>query len=115
MRWLFFTLLLGHAGVHAVMWTLPFTDATDDMPFNPAHSWWLGDQRVIAALLAGVVTVLYVVVGIGWLTEASWWPTAMIGASALSLALMTLFFSPWWVVGIALSFGLGIYALQAPT
>ena len=51
MRWLFFAFLLGHAAVHAVMWTLPFTDASEEMPFDPAHSWWLGDQRVAAGLL----------------------------------------------------------------
>lgn len=113
MRWAFLAFVLGHAGVHAVMWTLPFTDGTNDMPFDPAHSWWLGDQRLTALLLAVLVTMLYVVAGIGWVTEASWWPTMMIGGSALSLALMTLFFAPWWLVGIALSLGLAIYGLQA--
>ena len=115
MRWLFFTFLLGHAGVHAVMWTLPFTDATDEMPFDPAHSWWLGDQRVTAVLLAGAVTVLYAVAGVGWLADASWWPATMVGASALSLVLMGLFYAPWWVVGIVLSLGLAVYGLQAQT
>jgi hypothetical protein len=43
-RWLFFAFLLGHAAVPAVMWTLPFTDATDDMPFNPAESWLFGES-----------------------------------------------------------------------
>ncbi len=115
MRWLFFAFVLGHAGVHAVMWTLPFTDAVDDMPFDPAHSWWLGDQRVAAVLLAGVIAAVYVVAGAAWLGDASWWPTAMIGASALSLLLMVLFFAPWWLVGIALSSGLAVYGLQART
>ena len=113
MRWLFFAFVLGHAGVHAVMWTLPFTDATADMPFDPAHSWWLGDQRVVAVVLAGFAAVGYIVAGAGWLTDASWWPVTMIGASMLSLLLMALFFAPWWLVGIALSTGLAIYAMQA--
>lgn len=112
MRWLFFAFVLGHAAVHAVMWTLPFTDATEEMPFDPAHSWWLGDQRMAAAVLAGIVTVAYVIAGVGWLADASWWPLTMIGASALSLLLMVLFFAPWWLVGIALSAGLAIYGLQ---
>lgn len=42
--------VLGHAAVHAVMWALPFTDAIEDMPFDPAHSWWL----VGIALSAGL-------------------------------------------------------------
>lgn len=115
MRWLFFAFVLGHAGVHAVMWTLPFTDATDEMPFDPAHSWWLGDQRVAAVVLAGVVAIIYVVAGVGWLADAAWWPAAMIGASALSLLLMVLFLAPWWLVGIALSVALAVHGLQAQT
>jgi hypothetical protein len=115
MRWLFFAFVLGHAGVHAVMWTLPFTDATEEMPFDPAHSWWLGEQRFAAVLFAGAIASVYVIAGAGWLADASWWPPAMIGASVLSLLLMALFFSPWWLAGIAISAGLAIYALQART
>lgn len=113
MRWLFVLFLLGHAAVHAVMWTLPFTDATSEMPFNPAHSWLLGDQRITAVVLAGLVTAAYLTAAAGWLGHAAWWPATMIGASALSLLLMVLFFVPWWLIGIVLSGGLMIYALQA--
>ena len=113
MRVLFFAFLLGHAAVHAVMWTLPFTGAVAEMPFDPARSWLLGDQRSLAAVLAGLVAVAYVAAGAGWLGHAAWWPATMIGASALSLLLMALFFAPWWLVGIVLSGGLMVYALQA--
>lgn len=113
MRALFFAFLLGHAGVHAVMWTLPFTDATEDMPFDPARSWLVGDQRTTAAVLAVLVAVAYVVAGSGWLSHSAWWPATMVGASAVSLLLMALFWTPWWLVGVALSGGLAVYALQA--
>lgn len=113
MRGLFLAFLLGHAAVHAVMWTLPFTDAVDDMPFDPAHSWLLGDQRMLAVVVAGLVAVAYVVVGLGWLGHAGWWPATMVGASALSLLLMGVFYAPWWLVGVAISGGLLVYALQA--
>lgn len=113
MRWLFFAFLLGHAAVHVVMWTLPFTDAIKDMPFNPARSWLLGDQRVAAVVLAGVVAVGFAIAGVGWLLDAQWWPVSMASASALSLLLMALFFAPWWLVGIALSGGLALYAFRA--
>jgi hypothetical protein len=112
-RWLFFAFLLGHAAVPAVMWTLPFTDATDDMPFNPAESWLFGEQRNLAAVAAGLVTVAYLVAAVGWLAHASWWPPAMVAASTLSLLPMGLFFSPWWLVGIVLSGGLAVWAIQA--
>lgn len=114
MRALFFAFLAAHGAVHAVMWTLPFTDATADMPFDPAHSWLLGDQRTLAAVVAGLVTVAYLAAGAGWLAHADWWPATMVGASATSLLLMGVFFAPWWLVGIALSGGLAVYALQAP-
>lgn len=110
MRWLFLAFLLGHAAVHAVMWSLPFTDATNDLPFDPAESWLLGPQRTLAAVVAGFVTVAYVIAALGWLAQAAWWPPVMIAASALSLLLMGLFFSPWWLVGIALSGGLAVWA-----
>lgn len=113
MRIVFFVFLLGHAAVHAVMWTLPFTPATQDMPFDPARSWVLGDQRVVAVVLAAVVTIAYVVAGAGWLTHAPWWPVTMVGASGLSLLLMVLYFTPWWLVGVALSGGLAVYGLAA--
>lgn len=113
MRVLFFVFLLAHAAVHGVMWTLPFTDATHDMPFDPAHSWLLGDQRVLALVVAGLVSVSYLAAGVGWLAEAAWWPAKMVGASALSLALMVMFFAPWWLVGITISGALATYALQA--
>lgn len=113
MRALFFVFMLGHAAVHAVMWTLPFTDATSDMPFDPAHSWLLGEQRTAAVALAALVSVAYIVAGVGWLATASWWPATMLGASALSLLLMAAFFTPWWLIGIAISGALAVYGLQA--
>jgi hypothetical protein len=113
MRALFFAFLLGHAAVHAVMWTLPFTDATREMPFDPAHSWLLGDQRILAVVLAGMATASYLAAGAGWLAQAAWWPATMVGASALSLALMVVFFAPWWLVGMVVSGALAVYGAQA--
>lgn len=113
MRALFFAFVLGHAAVHAVMWSLPFTPASEEMPFDPAHSWVLGEQRVAAAVLAALVTLAYVIAGAGWLAHASWWPATMVAASALSLLLMGLFFAPWWLVGIVLSGGLAAYGVSA--
>lgn len=113
MRILFAVFLLGHAGVHAVMWTLPFTDAAVELPFDPGHSWLLGDHRVIAAGLAAVTAVAFIVAGGAYLGYAAWWPAALIGASVTSLLLMGVYFTPWWLVGIALSGALALYAIQA--
>lgn len=112
MRMLLTVFLIGHAAVHAVMWTLPFTDATRDMPFNPGHSWLLGDNRVLAAIVAGVATVAFAVTALGYLIDAGWWPPAMLAAATVSLLLMVGWFTPWWLAGIALSAGLAVYAWQ---
>jgi len=104
--------LLGHAAVHAVMWTLPFTDAKQDMPFDPGHSWLFGDNRLLAVVLAGIAAVTFAVTAIGYLSAAAWWPSAMLTAAAASLLLMVAYFTPWWLIGIALSSALAIYAWQ---
>lgn len=104
--------LLGHAAVHAVMWTLPFTDATRDMPFDPGHSWLFGDNRVLPVVLAGIAAVTFAVTAVGYLTAAAWWPRAMLTAATVSLVVMIGWFTPWWLVGIALSGALAVYAWQ---
>ena len=112
MRLLFSAFLLGHAAVHAVMWTLPFTDATRDMPFDPGHSWVWGDRRLVAAALAGLATVAFGASAIGYLLQATWWPPVTLAAVTISLVLMITYFTPWWTVGIVLSGGLAVYAWQ---
>ncbi len=105
--------LSGHAAVHAVMWTLPFTSAVSNMPFDPAHSWVWGESRLLALVLAGLATVAFAVTTVGYALDAGWWPPVMVLAAAVSLLLMVLYFSPYWSVGIVLSAGLLVYALQA--
>ena len=95
------------------MWTLPFTDAAAEMPFDPAHSWLLGLSRGPSAALAGVATAAFVVAAVGYLASVGWWPSMLLAGAAVSLLLMLLTFTPWWSVGIALSTGLAVYAWQA--
>lgn len=113
MRIVVAALLLGHAAVHAVMWTLPFTDATRDMPFDPGRSWLFGDSRLPAVVLAGLATAGFAVTAVGYLLGAAWWPPVMLVASAISLMLLVGWFTPWWLVGIALSAGLALFAWRA--
>lgn len=111
-RLVFAAFLFGHAAVHAVMWTLPFTDATTDMPFDPSRSWLLGTSRTLAVVVAGLATVGFVVAPVGYLVGAGWWPAVMFLAAVVSLLLMILYFTPWWSVGIVLSAGVAVYAWQ---
>lgn len=64
-------------------------------------------------MLAGVATAAFVVSAVGFALQAGWWPVAMLAASSVSLVLMIGWFRPWWVVGIALSGGLGVFAWQS--
>ena len=113
MRVAFVIFLFGHAAVHGVMWTLPFTDAGEDMPFDPAKSWLVGDRPEVAAVLAGLVAVGFGVAGVAFAARVAWWPGVLGGSAAVSLVLMVLFWSPYWIVGLVLSTALGISALQA--
>lgn len=113
MRVAFVIFLFGHAAVHGVMWTLPFTDAREDMPFDPAKSWLVGDRPEVAAVLAGLAVVGFVAAGIAFAARVAWWPEVLGGSAVVSLVLMVFFWSPYWIVGIVLSTAVGIYALQA--
>lgn len=50
-RFLFIAFFLAHAGIHAAIWVTPAAKAPN-APFNAGHSWLLGDQRVLALVLA---------------------------------------------------------------
>lgn len=113
MRVVFVIFLFGHAAVHGVMWSLPYTDAVDDMPFNPAESWLLGNRAGIAAGLAGVAAAGFVVAAAGFALRTTWWPSVLGAASAVSIVLMVLFLSSYWILGISLSAALGIFAWLA--
>lgn len=116
MRVVFAVFLIAHAAVHGVMWTLPFTEAVDNMPFNPAESWLIGNRPGIAAGLAGLASAGFVIAAVAFAARAAWWPEAL-GASAamslVSMVSMVLFWSPYWTVGIILSAALGMYAWRA--
>lgn len=113
MRWVAALFLLGHAAVHAVMWTLPFTDATEELPFDPADSWLLGRHPAVFAMWAGAVAALFVVGAVAVALDVSWWPPVLVVAGLTSVALMLVTFAPWWVVGIALSAVIAVVAARA--
>lgn len=105
--------LVGHAAVHAVMWTLPFTDATSDMPFDPADSWLLGHRPWLAVGVAGAAAAGFLAAAAGLALQTSWWPPVLAVAAVVSLLLMGLYWTAYWSVGIALGVGLAVYAVLA--
>ena len=103
--------IVAHGLVTALIWISP---AKADAPFQAAHSWLVGDARPLAAGVALGAAAGFVLTGIGFITQQAWWAFTGIGAGAVALLLMTLFFNPWLLAGIAISAGIlsaGIHTL----
>ena len=91
--------VIAHGLVHLAVWGPP---PSNDAPIQTARSWLLGDMRPLAVGLAIGATVLLTAGGIAVLTEAGWWPWLVIAGSAVSVLLMALTFTPWWLFGLAI-------------
>lgn len=113
-RILIAALLVGHGLVHAIMFALPYSaQAAADLPFNPSHSWLIGETRAFGFVSALVVTLGFIASGVGYLSRADWWPYITVVAALLSLALLVLYFSRWWLVGHAINIALIVFAWRA--
>jgi hypothetical protein len=93
-------LLVAHGLVTFGIWAAP---VTENAPFNPRHSWLLGDARTLAVTLAVTAAVAFVATGGGFLAQQDWWAAAAVAAGAVAVALMALYFSPWLSAGILIS------------
>jgi hypothetical protein len=104
--------VIAHGLVTAAIWASP---AREGEPFRATHSWILGDARSLAVALALVAALGFVLAGTGFLAHQAWWGVFGVGAGAVALVLMGLYFSPWLLAGIAISGGVlyaGAQALQ---
>ncbi len=108
--------LAAHGAVHGIMFGLPLLPAARaDMSFDPSSSWIVGEARVFAFLFALLVTAAFVAAGIAYAVESGWWPGMVIAASLLSLALLTLFASKWFILGYPIDAALLFLAWRALT
>lgn len=81
-RFLIAALFVGHGLVHGIMFSLPFsTQASADLPYNPSHSWLIGDTRSFGLGFALVVTVAFIVAGAAYFWHAGWWPAITLVAA----------------------------------
>lgn len=96
-------LVLAHGLVTVAIWVPDPHTVRPVPPMDTGHSWLLGEARALSLALAVIAGISIVVVGLAFLAGAAWWPPAAIGAGALSLVLFWLFFTPWWLVAIAIS------------
>jgi hypothetical protein len=100
--------LIAHGLVHLAVWLAP---AAEDAPFDPAHSWLLGDAPGVARPLALVACALFVPAGVLVLvTSAAGAATAAAGA-AVSLALVLLTYNRWLTAAVAINVAIAVVAL----
>ena len=109
-----FMLLVGHALVHVAYLTPapPHAEGAPEWPFAIERSWPVANlgvslevMRPVAYLLVAVVLVALVGAGlaiIDLVVPADWWPALVVTGAAASLLLLSLFFHPWLVIGVAI-------------
>lgn len=112
LHWIAGLFLVAHGLVHLAIW-LP-RPTPGEVPFDAAHSWLFGDMRAVVIVLSALAGFTFVVAGIVLLADASWWTTAAIGASVVSLLLMALTFTPWWLFGIVINIVIVVLASRSP-
>jgi hypothetical protein len=113
MRVLISGFVIAHGLVTMAMWIPDPHKVQPAPPMDTSHSWLVGDKRSLALGLAVISGLAVALAGFGLLVQAAWWPTVAILAAGLSLLLFAIFFSPWWLAGIAISTSLLFAAIQA--
>jgi len=106
--------LVAHGVVTAFIWGAPKLSVPEGQvqPPDPSHSWLLGDVRGISVALGVTTGIALAAAGVAFLTHQLWWPAAAIAAGGASFVLFAIFFTPWWLAGIAISASLVIGALR---
>jgi hypothetical protein len=79
---------------------------------NTSRSWLLGEARLVSLVLAILAGLFIVAGGVGLLSHQDWWSLVGLVGGALSLVLFGMFFTPWWLAGIAISAALVVAALR---
>ena len=99
-----------HGLVTAAIWLAP---GGEDAPFDPAHSWLIGDSRAVALFIGAMAGVALVTAGIGLLTDAAWWPALAVVGGVVGTALVVVWFHPWLLLGLAINVGVLVAGVRA--
>lgn len=115
-RFLFIGFLIAHGLVHLAIWLIP-KPADQKAPFEPDHSWLLGDQKTFSVLLAVTAAVLLVGAGLGLWASAGWWRSVAAVGLVTSFGLMVVYFNHWYlfIEGVNASLIVGIVWLTWPS
>jgi hypothetical protein len=100
--------LIAHGLVHLGVW-LPAPK--EDAPFDPGHSWLLGDARSQARTLAWAACLVLTASGILVLAGAGLGAGLAVTGAAISLALVVLMFHVWLVGAAAIDVTIALVAL----
>ena len=117
-RFLFIAFLIAHGLIHLVIWVIPPKPKDEAArPFDPSHSWLLGDREGPARAAALAATVLLIAAGLGLWAGVDWWQSAAVAGLATSLGLMIVYFDRWFLFIEAVNAGLivGILWLSWPS
>jgi hypothetical protein len=97
-------LLILHGLINAAIWATPAAKDPDS-PFDASHSWLLGDARVLGVVLALAAAAALLGAGVGMLGHHGWWRPWAVAGAVLSLALVIVFFNPWFAGAAAINIG----------
>ena len=109
MSWLFGLLLIAHGVVHAAIWLAP---VKDDAPFDVRHSRLFGDLGVLATCGGVLAGLGFVMAGSAYLGGVSWWAGVLLSASAVSITLLLLTFTTWWLLAGGIDLAVAAVALD---
>jgi hypothetical protein len=110
MRWLAGLFLIAHGLLHVGIWVPP---TPKDVPFDAHHSPMFGDVRTLSTTLGVIAGAAFVVTGIAYLAGQGWWAPLALGASGLSIILLIVTFTPWWLAGFAINATIALLAWRA--
>jgi hypothetical protein len=112
MRWLMAGFLVVHGLIHAAIWLSP---ASGDAPFDVRHSPVFGDVGALAMALGLVAGAGFVASGVGYGLDMSWWSPICLASAAVSVGVLLLTFTPWWLLALAINVVVSVVAFKAAT
>ncbi len=101
--------LIVHALITLAVWVAPLLP---DAPFNPAHSWLVGDSRTITVPTSILLAVALATTGIGVLLGQPWWAPLGLTTGITATAFVVIYFNPWLSLAIAINAAIAIGAAQ---
>lgn len=101
--------LIVHALITLAVWVAPLLP---DAPFNPAHSWLVGDSRHIAMPTSIVLAAALAATGIGMILGQPWWAPLGLASGITAAAFVVVYFNPWLSLAIAINAAIAVTATQ---